>query len=148
MRKKAMGKLIFTLVVTCIMMQGCRCAKLSHAEASYGDDSTLTEVTYREIVCYDTVVTRGILHIDSVVTVTLTDTVRRRTVVHGLTAGITSLSGSRVKAAAADTVTAATHKKITGRSESTVRCENSFPWYWVVVACVAAVASAAILRAR
>lgn len=143
-----MGKLIFTLVVTCIMMQGCRCAKQSQAEASYGVDSTLTEVTYREIVRYDTAVTRGILHIDSVVTVTLTDTVRRRTVVHGLTAGITSLSGSRVKAAAADTVTAATHKKITGRSESTVRCENSFPWYWVVVACVAAIASAAILRAR
>lgn len=143
-----MGKLIFTLAATCILMQGCRCAKQSQAEASYGDDSTLTEVTYREIVRYDTVVTRGILHIDSVVTVTLIDTVRRRTVVHGLTAGITSLSGSRVKAAAADTVTAATHKKITGRSESTVRCENSFPWYWVVVACVAAVASAAILRAR
>lgn len=143
-----MGKLIFTLAVTCIMMQSCRCAKQSQAEASYGADSTLTEATYREIVGHDTAVTRGILHIDSVVTETLTDTVRRRTVVHGLTAGGASLSGSRVKAVAADTVTVEAHKKFTGQSESTARCENSFPWYWVVVACVAAVASAAILRAR
>lgn len=143
-----MGKLIFTLAVTCIMMQGCRCAKQSQAEASCGADSTLTEATYREIVRHDTAVTKGILHIDSVVTVTLTDTVRRRTVIHGLTAGGASLSGSRVKSVTADTVTVVAHKKFTGQSESTARCENSFPWYWVVVACLAAAASAAILRGR
>lgn len=143
-----MGKLIFTLVAACILMQGCRCAKQSRREESFGADSSRVEVMRRNLERFDTARLRRIVQIDSVVMITVTDTVRRRTVVHGLTAGVASLSGSRVKAVAADTVTVAAHKKFTGQSESTARCENSFPWYWVVVACLAAVASAAILRAR
>lgn len=121
-----MGKLIFTLVAACILMQGCRCAKQSRREESFGADSSRVEVMRRNMERFDTARLRRIVQIDSVVTVTVTDTVRRRTVIHGITA----------------------HKECTGQSESTARCENSFPWYWVVVALVASVASAAILRVR
>lgn len=143
-----MGKLVFTLMAACILMQGCRCAKQSRREESFGADSSRVEVMRRNMERFDTARLRRIVQIDSVVTVTVTDTVRRRTVIHGITAHSAASSGSRVKAAATDTVRVTAHKEFTGQSESTARCENSFTWYWVVVALVAAVASAAILRVR
>lgn len=143
-----MGKLVFTLMAACILMQGCRCAKHSLREESLGADSSRVEVMRRNLERIDTARLRRIVQIDSVVTVTVTDTVRRRTVIHGITARSAASSGSRVKAAANDTVRVTAHKEFTGQSESTARCENSFTWYWVVVALVAAVASAAILRVR
>lgn len=141
-----MRKLIFTVMAVGLLLQGCRCAKQSQAAASYRGDSTLTEVTYREVVRFDTVVTRGILHIDSVVTVY--DTLRRRTVIHGLTAGGSAMAGTRTKASAADTLTVAAHKEFTGQSVATARCETSFPWYWIVVALAAVAAVILISRGR
>lgn len=148
MRKKVMGKLIFTLVAACILMQGCRCAKQSRREESFGADSSRVEVMRRNLERFDTARLRRIVQIDSVVMITVTDTVRRRTVIHGITERGAASSGTRVKAAATDTVRVTAHKEFTGQSESTARCENSFPWYWVVVALVGAVAAVTILRAR
>lgn len=143
-----MGKLVFTMVAACILMQGCRCAKQSRREESFGADSSRVEVMRRNLERYDTARLRRIVQIDSVVMVTVNDTLRHRTVIHGITERGASSSSSRVKTAATDTVRATAHKEFTGQSESTARCENSFPWYWVVVSLVAVIAAAVILRVR